>query len=205
MPDSQTPPARKRHWVEYAASGAALLISAISLWVGIGTEDANRQMVAASSLPMLEINTSNAGASGATPTLRFQVINAGVGPAKIETFEVFYKGNAMHGSRDLLVHCCGYHPPKAPVFTDVRHPGEWTTGDVAPSILRAGETREFLTYPESAGLETIWRALDRTREHDLDYRVCYCSVFDDCWLSDMRSLNPAHVDKCPVPAVGYFD
>jgi hypothetical protein len=32
-------------------------------------------------------------------------------------------------------------------------------------------------------------------------RVCYCSVFDECWLSDLHTLHPQAVAQCPKPDV----
>lgn len=46
-------PRPRRHWLEYVVTVAALAVSVISLWVAIGTEDANRKMVAAASWPLL--------------------------------------------------------------------------------------------------------------------------------------------------------
>ena len=42
-----------RHWLEYVSTFVAVVISLVSLWVAIETEVANRQMVAASSWPLL--------------------------------------------------------------------------------------------------------------------------------------------------------
>jgi hypothetical protein len=54
--------------------------------------------------------------------------------------------------------------------------------------------------------EAVWRALNTARNNDITYRICYCSVFDECWIntvSGRNQLDPAPVDKCPVPKVGY--
>jgi hypothetical protein len=40
----------------------------------------------------------------------------------------------------------------------------------------------------------------------MSYRVCYCSVFDECWTNTIghgHQLDPVRVGKCPVPAVAY--
>ncbi|HUJ52846.1 MAG TPA: hypothetical protein VLX08_04785 [Steroidobacteraceae bacterium] len=34
-------------------------------------------------------------------------------------------------------------------------------------------------------------------------RACYCSVFDECWLSDLRTLHPPRLKECPVPGVPF--
>ncbi|HEY4942949.1 MAG TPA: hypothetical protein VII56_16085 [Rhizomicrobium sp.] len=70
----------RRHWLEYVVTVVALAVSVISLWVAIGTEDANRKMVAAASWPLLQIEASNSDESN-RPHITLQVANAGVGPA----------------------------------------------------------------------------------------------------------------------------
>ena len=34
-------------------------------------------------------------------------------------------------------------------------------------------------------------------------RVCYCSVFDECYLRVSGHREPKRVDSCPTPAVAY--
>jgi hypothetical protein len=38
-----------------------------------------------------------------------------------------------------------------------------------------------------------------------DVRVCYCSVFDECYVHDSRRTEPGRIESCPVPAVPYTD
>src|SRR6478735_6726578 len=94
-------PHHRRHWLEYVATGAALLLSAVSLWVAVGTMDANNKMVAAASWPFLQIDTSD-GLPDGTEVMRFDVSNAGVGPAIVQTFESEYDGKPVGSSADLL-------------------------------------------------------------------------------------------------------
>jgi len=92
-----------RDWVDPFLALVALVVSAVSLWVAIGTEQANRRMVAAASWPLLQVDTSNLHA-----TIVFSVLNGGVGPAKLKTFELFWNGKAYPGAHALLTACCGY-------------------------------------------------------------------------------------------------
>ena len=39
----------------------------------------------------------------------------------------------------------------------------------------------------------------------IDVRVCYCSVFDECYVHDSRRTEPGRIESCPVPAVPYTD
>src|SRR5690349_864171 len=109
----------KHPWLEGAAAGVALLVSLISLWVGVRTEQANREMVdanyrmvAAASWPFLQLDSGNGNENG-QPTISLELQNAGVGPAKIRTFELFWKGHAYRNAKELLQACCASHQPRA--------------------------------------------------------------------------------------------
>lgn len=100
----------QRHWLEYVSTVIAVVVSVVLLWVAIGSEDANRKIVAASSWPFLQVMTGNSNAQN-RPELIFNVTNAGVGPAKVKSFEVFWKGKPYRSSFQLMHDCCGYEIP----------------------------------------------------------------------------------------------
>ncbi|HEY1613775.1 MAG TPA: hypothetical protein VGF97_08805 [Rhizomicrobium sp.] len=187
---------------------AALFVSAVSLWVGVRTENANEQLVAASTWPFLQVQISNADEADAKLDLQFQVVNTGVGPAKIESFEVFWKGRPFRSAIELLTRCCGYKFVKA-TSPDAKNHTPLTTGTVQGIVLRAGEPELFIHYRLGADNLAVWSALDKAREQ-MTYRICYCSVLDECWRSALRSelyfpgqLHPERVTTCPTPAVAY--
>ena len=93
MAERDEPTIRRRLWTDTLLGAAALFVSAVSLWIGIRTEQANEHLVAASSWPYLYVESSNANPDGAK-IIHMDVVNAGVGPAKAETFEVFWNGKA---------------------------------------------------------------------------------------------------------------
>jgi hypothetical protein len=83
------------------------------------------------------------------------------------------------------------------------------TGAVQGVVLRAGETDTFIHYRLNADNLPVWKALDAAREQ-MTYRICYCSVLDECWRSDTQAeralrarLHPEPVRTCPAPAVPY--
>lgn len=184
-----------RQWVELLLGGAALAVSAISLWVAIGTEQANRQMVAAASWPLLQADTSDLIEDG-RPVIKFVLINGGVGPAKLKSLEVTWRGKAFAGARPLLEACCGYKPFSGP--EDLRLVGRTliTTGGVQNVVILAAEKRAFLSMPLGPDNATVWRKLDSARR-ELKFRGCYCSVFDECWISSLVDLEAKRVKVCP--------
>lgn len=197
----------QRHWSDTALAVAALFVSAVSLWVAIRTEDANEQLVAASTWPFLQIQVSNADPD-AKLDLQFQVVNTGVGPAKIQSFELFWKGRPYRGATQLLRDCCGYKEVRA-TLPEAKNHTPLIKGSVQGIVLRAGEQENFIHYVLGSDNLTVWNALDKAREQ-MTYRICYCSVLDQCWRAELRSelympgqLHPNSVKECPLPEVAY--
>ncbi len=206
IPPILEPAPHRRHWLEYVATGVALLLSAVSLWVAIGTMDANQKMVAASSWPYLQLTTSDAAPDG-TDVLTFDIGNAGVGPALVENFEVQYNGKPIASSAQLLQRCCGYDPRQPhPVAVHQPSIGSWTEGTVGGSVIRAGETRNFFKMVRTAqNVHTFNTLREAIAARRLVARYCYCSVFSECWQSPFTGLHPTRVDRCAVPAVPYTE
>ena len=95
---------------------AAIFISVVSLAVAIlhgrtmeRMAEENARLVAANSWPFVQYGAGWATTDGVTK-LHMQVFNSGVGPAKIESAELMWKGVAYRGSREFLEACCGFDP-----------------------------------------------------------------------------------------------
>ncbi|HSM95393.1 MAG TPA: hypothetical protein VLT91_05070 [Rhizomicrobium sp.] len=207
MSEPGIPRRRPRHWLEYVSTAFAVVVSLISLWVAIATERANRQMVAASSWPLLEVDSSNVDDQGHS-VLLFRVSNAGVGPAKVRSFEVFYKGKPYRTAISLIQACCAPGFKRPSPADDESQTGSFITGGVAGNVIRAGETHPFITYSLASQNGEVWRAINTARNESITYRICYCSVFDECWINapaGRDQLDPVPVDKCPVPPVPYTE
>lgn len=197
---SATEPSKHRRWIDYGGSAVVLLISVLSLWVAMRTEQANRKMVdanyrmvAAASWPFLQLESGN-GVENGSPTVTLELQNAGVGPAKVETFELFWNGKAYPNAKALLEDCCNNPKTKG-----------WAIS-TSPSndfVLRAGETRRFIGFARAEGSASMWDQFDRVRFSELSYRVCYCSVFDECWVTTLTQLRAEKVASCPIPAVPF--
>jgi len=197
-----------RRGVDVFIAVAALFVSAVSLWIGVRTEYANEELVAGSTWPFLQVQISNSDLDG-NLDLKFDVVNTGVGPAKVESFEVFWRGKPYRSSNELLIRCCGFKIIKA-TSPEAKHHTPLIAGGVQGIVLRPGETEEFIHYRLNADNLAIWSALNKEREQ-MSYRICYCSVIEQCWLATLRSelympgqLHPLQVKTCPVPAVPYL-
>jgi hypothetical protein len=128
--------------------------------------------------------------------VRMRVHNSGVGPAKVESAELTWKGVAYRGNREFLEACCGFDPASAtPVDSSV----------FAPYVQPPGAETAFLEFSKPAD-PAVFAALQQAMfSRDLQLNVCYCSIFDECWESDLTtlSLKPRQVEACTLPKVPF--
>lgn len=196
---SSRPPPVSRHWTEIILSVFAILIAAISLWIAIDTEITNRQLVAEAAWPFVRIYYSARSPDG-QPMLSLNVSNAGIGPAKIETLEAFWKGKPYRSSANLLNACCGFGVGQSGGPSDTSH--ALSTSEVAGTVLRAGDMVSIIRYVPTANNATLYSAFGAARSK-IAFRICYCSVFDECWLGSGYTVHPQRVKICPPTAVPY--
>jgi hypothetical protein len=201
MSENGLPSLLERHWAESALAIGAVIIAAVSLWVAYDTERTNRdlvaserQLVAANSWPFVQVG-ENDQAPGGGPGLSLIMYNGGIGPAKVETFELFWKGKPQHNPFELLHACCA--SPKRDI-------GVSTPSGV---VLRPGQLISFLFFNRTPENGPLLDAL-RAGMNNISLRYCYCSAFDECWVGidqfgQPRDLHPPQVSMCPKAAVPY--
>lgn len=179
-------------WLDITLAVSAVFISLMSLVLAIQHGHAMEKMVEVSSWPSMAVQFANAERDG-TPHFSVWAVNNGVGPAKLESIEIFVEGKAQSGPSALLQSLLK--------GTDSERKLEFTTGDVVDMVFPARETITLLDVlpgqftPEQ--VQTI-----RVESAKIQARVCYCSVFDECWVLDQRKSNRAEpVKACTVPKV----
>ena len=199
------PPLLDRHWAESLLAIDAVVIAAVSLWVAYDSERTNRQLVASASWPFLGFYSTEPE-NAHPPILTLVLTNQGIGPAKLESFELFWNGRAQRSPWMLLQSCCARgQPGSSPALTP--DPTLDTASDEG-IVVRAGESVTFLAYTRTAGNAATWDALASHYVGSLSVRYCYCSVFDECWLVSARlgvprNLHPPRVRACPRPDIHY--
>lgn len=192
-PDLEAPHhhATGRRWLDVALSVSAVTISLISLLSAIGNGDAMKQLVAANSWPFVSIGISNRDEQRG-PVLRIVAQNKGIGPAKIEALEVFYKSRAMPNPRALI------HAILGPDADDIRTPYQGST--FAGDVLGSKEITTVLSVQDqSLGAANLERLAAEAQ--NIGFRVCYCSVFNECWISDRTGglSPPSRQNACKPP------
>ena len=195
------------HWLDISLALSAIFISVTSLAVAIHhgrtmerMAEENARLVAASSWPYIQFIRSNALLPSnligpARPTqgesfTSWSIVNAGVGPAKIESAELFWEGRPVHSMRELVEACCGLHESSSD--------DGMTTSNLQGIVLRAGDTLPLLLMKRTPENESVWSRVNDLEMSRVKFRICYCSVFDECWITDLRTLHPEHVQQCPV-------
>ena len=173
-----------------------MAISLISLVLGIQHGDVmekvvheNARMVQASTWPYLTVSYSNGDPQG-RQLYRLELHNNGVGPAKVKSLSFWYDGRRQADALMLnhAVTSAAGVTPAGVASSD--------TGGVVP----ARETVELLqALPSMASPQTI-AALNHARDR-IVVRVCYCSIFEDCWTTGFAGdrPEPRPVKVCPVP------
>ena len=70
-------------------------------------------------------------------------------------------------------------------------------GSMLGEVLRPGENVMFAQLdPQKVPADT-WSRFDEERLK-LKVRICYCSVFEDCWIADSGNDRATPVKQCPA-------
>jgi hypothetical protein len=95
---------------------------------------------------------------------------------------------------DLLRKCCGL-PADAKVAKAASY-GIYVSL-IDQTVLRSGESTVVLrVVPSQADPRVVSRLAQLSVLLNVGFRVCYCSVLDECWVSDLRSIQARPVREC---------
>ena len=146
--------------------------------------DATRKIQQSETWPFVSYGTGNATTEG-KPELTLSLTNSGVGPAKLQAMELVYNGKPMATPREFLRLCCAGEAK----FSFMSEP--------VSGVLRPGQQRNFIRIPRTEENAAIWERLNLER-WKITVRSCYCSIFEDCWVTDSRIADPQPVEACPA-------
>jgi hypothetical protein len=159
------------------AVGAAAVVAALGALYQ--TALARRQMRAAA-WPYLGQGNSLSGRQTYARTVGSQ----GVGPARVRHVRVEVDGRAVP-TWDAAVLALTGAPPAGYDFS-------WIG---AGRVLAPGTMDTLLALP--AGPQAV--AFARAAARRLNVSICYCSVYDECWVAEDRRADPRPVASCPAP------
>lgn len=179
-----------QRWFDILMAVAVLLVSSGSLYVALHTGHtmealvrANEKLVRAQSTPVLQYDHGNAGDEGQNE-LSFAITNVGTGPARIVWFEIAPEGQRYPSIGKWVIEA-----------------GEgqvsFISSPINRMVLAPGVERIMLKWerPADAAGRARWTQIDRAR-FETPVRACYCSVFDQCWESNLEADIPKEVPSC---------
>jgi hypothetical protein len=77
------------------------------------------------------------------------------------------------------------------------------SGDLRGHMLPAGRSVRIYSWAQAPN-DPRWARLEAVNAK-IGIKVCYCSVFDECYVHDSGRAEPERIAACPVPAVPYVD
>jgi hypothetical protein len=180
-------------WLPFAMMGhfivgvPALLISLVVAYGTFVQAGATQRMQEAAAWPFVAYRTGNYTADGQR-LINLSFTNNGLGPALIGPVEVSFRGRIMRSPIDLLDSCCGYQKNQTM---------QLRTAPIVNVALRPGEEILFMSLPGVTANAGLVDRLDSVRE-EIKVRVCYCSIFEDCWIVEGQQAQPVRVKACPT-------
>lgn len=182
-------------WLDLVLAGSAIFISVVSLIVSIHHGHtmeklvaANEKQVKASTLPILRFTTGNVLENA--NIVHFDLRNGGTGPAIVEWFRIKWNGQPTTGPTDFLDRCCRRQRQwNLPVLQNV----------ASGMTLPAGQSESiFQVRGADVDLDS-YRLLDTDARFKIEEEGCYCSVLNECWITDFK-VQPRIVKGCePIP------
>ena len=189
-------------WLDLLLGGVAMVVSCVSLYVAIHHGTTMEKLVAANSWPNLQFSADIVRGSpdygDASVKLQITVENNGVGPARLESLQI-WNGATPIGDVDALGKALKATGDGAPLRVGLE--GSTAVGQV----IGAKSSLHVVGVTASDG--AAWRLLFTRVGASLKARLCYCSVFDECYVVDGRQprARPAKAATCPAVENPYQD
>jgi hypothetical protein len=155
---------------------SAVILSVCGLFISMYEASLIREQQRASVWPNVEIQPSIN-----TDSLKIFVENSGIGPARIMKASVSYRGDVKDNWRDLL-----------DAFEFQRDDVSDYQSLIQGSVLPPDSGQELIFRVTSDANDPISDlAIQMGRailDGDINISVCYCSVYDECWTSELSHL-----------------
>jgi len=204
-PLSPQDPKRTGHrWLDMAVALFALLISTVSIFMAQQSNQSMERLVRAGSWPFVQLSSGNADDEGERE-LAFAVENVGTGPARIYSFAVEVDGERLSASGHLLTNilraCCKdtFDAAVAEVGLTAVFGAE-VSSPVARRFLAPNAAVIAIRWPQNEQNAALWAELDQARQGGrIVTSICYCSVFDECWVARSNAFPPEEIAGCAPP------
>ena len=186
-------------WVDILLGLTALLVSGISLFVAVEHGHTMEKLVAANSWPNVTLDSQfGAGTAPGSTRLALDVANSGVGPARIESVELWV-------GKTPIADVTGLVTAIKAAGGGGKFEAQLEGRTIAGSVIGARETVTLVALTNADGAHWAQPMVKVAAQQQS--RVCYCSVFDECYVVDTRIKrgHPLRVDACAVPPTAFSD
>lgn len=162
-------------------------VAIIALYAALNEADAVRKQQQASVWPYIELRQSFRNLRH--ERIDLSIRNSGIGPAKIETVDFFFDGDPFSGWDEAITRFAATEQ------------NTYSYETVSGRVMRPDQQIVILSLiaDEMPG-DIIARIQDALDSGRLSSRVCYCSVFDECWSLSSKTRTPTPVKACLIPA-----
>ena len=160
-------------------SGAALALSVAALLVSVLEVSAIRAEQRVQVWPYVQLDTRYSADGYA-----IVATNKGIGPARVRSVEVSFDGDVVDDLDQLIVDSIGAENAFSYELYKTRNPTR--------SVMSADEGISLFAVPweeRTRRLAEVWT--DR-----VSVKLCYCSVYDDCWQTQLDGGEPSEVQSC---------
>jgi hypothetical protein len=190
-PSGAAAKAYRRALLPNLTSMLALAVSIFALAIGAWQTRLMQSQARASVWPHLSIGytyNTNVDENG----FIWSIDNNGVGPARIERIAVTLDGKPMKTWKDVLL-ALGFHGEMRVSTTSF-------SGDVIPPSLNRETAIAAIRINTADAAATFKAAVPR-----FTMDICYCSVYDDCWVAHWQSPKVESVARCEAAEASAFE
>ena len=175
--------------VSFAAVGsiAAIVISAVAVFIAWDEAQIMRRQQHASVTPIVRITTSFVIQED-RQVIAITAENVGIGPAFIEGALV----KNSSGEEITMEEALGALPE------GLVRPSLWTSDPDGLVMEAGGEAPLFVaTWPADESINNAVRQYWAGFADSVDVSACFCSIYNRCWTTTLnQKLRPERVDKC---------
>lgn len=115
--------------------------------------------------------------------IEYQLENKGIGPSRIDNLDLEVNGQSIEDYSTLRELLTTFFPDSVDV--------ELSLVNMSNQILSPNEQVRTL----SIQLSRFSGDIDKVREFTINYQVCYCSIYDECWF--FSNQNDGKNQACP--------
>jgi hypothetical protein len=180
-----------KRWLDMALALSAFVVSIVSLYLGLHSAHTMEKLVASNSYPNIDISVSNFSAKEDKDHISYDLTNTGLGPARIEWINIEVKDKPVVDLVDLIRTCCTKPDEHGKLDAQV---ASYSPGQLLPK----GDSMSVISWPKPIQATP---AFERWRDNIniVKVSVCYCSVFDECFIRVQGRERPKSVEACETP------